>query len=119
LPVSEDVKLKPVPIVKQTCAEDASSVKVPCRVISVGLRCGQEAAMTIEMTEELRQALAAKPDEPIRLIDPKTNESYVVLRSELYDRLKALLEEEEDKALRKAWLDQATMTRRAWVEVNP
>ena len=75
--------------------------------------------MTIELTEEIRQALAAHPDEPLRLIDSQTNVSYVVLRSEDYDHLRALLEEAQDVALHKAWLDRATKTRRAWVRENP
>jgi hypothetical protein len=84
---------------------------IPCRE--------KEAAMPIELTEELRQALAAHPEAPLRLIDSQTNTSYVVVRSEDYDRLRAFLEEAEDAALQKAWLDMATKTRRAWVQENP
>ena len=75
--------------------------------------------MTIEITEDLRQALMLQRKEPLRLIDPQTNSTYVVLRSEDYDRLKALFEETEDKVLHKAWLELATRTRRSWVQENP
>jgi hypothetical protein len=75
--------------------------------------------MTFELTEEQRLALAAHPDEPLQLLDRQTNQSYVLLRSEEYERLKALLEEGEDAALHKAWLEMATKARRAWVRENP
>jgi len=76
--------------------------------------------MTIELTDEQRQALGGQSDEPVQVIDPRTKETYVLLRAELYERLKGLLEEEEEeKAERKAWLEAATKARRAWVQENP
>jgi hypothetical protein len=75
--------------------------------------------MTIELTEELRQAIAAQPNEPVCLIDRQTNESYVVVRSAVYERIKILLEEEEDQALRKAWLESSKKTAIAWMKENP
>ena len=53
------------------------------------------------------------------LVDSKTNESYVVVPSAIYDRVKARFEEAEDEALQKAWLEMATRNRRAWVRENP
>jgi hypothetical protein len=46
----------------------------------------------IELTEAQRKAL--QEEAPPRLVDPTTNETYVLLRAELYDRLKGLLEED-------------------------
>ena len=45
------------------------------------------------LTEKQQQALLAAGGEPLRLIDPVTNQSYVLLPSESYDRLRALFEE--------------------------
>jgi hypothetical protein len=75
--------------------------------------------MSIPLSDELRQALDAQPDEPLRLVDPRTNAAYVLLPADVYERVKGLLEEEDERALRKAWLDAATKARRAWVQENP
>jgi hypothetical protein len=48
---------------------------------------GKETAM-MELTEQQRQELSAP--EPVA-IDPQTRETYVLVRRETYDRLKALL----------------------------
>ncbi len=45
----------------------------------------------IELTEEQRQALQGQ--DPPRLVDPSTKETYVLLRADVYDRLKGLLED--------------------------
>lgn len=71
---------------------------------------------SIELTEELRLALAARPGEPLRLIDRHTKASTIVLRSEDFYRIQAALEEKEDEAAQKAWLEMAAKTRRAWVQ---
>jgi hypothetical protein len=42
----------------------------------------------IELTQELQQALRAQPAEPLRLIDPQTQEAYVLLRADEYNQLK-------------------------------
>jgi hypothetical protein len=76
--------------------------------------------MTIELTDSQRQALDARPDEPVQVVDPRTQEVYVLLRADSYARLTGFLrEEEEEKAQRKAWLETATKARRAWVQENP
>ena len=43
----------------------------------------------IELTEEQRQELGA--EEPVRVRDPQTNETYVLVRSADYERMQALL----------------------------
>jgi hypothetical protein len=45
----------------------------------------------IELTQEQHEALNRNGTEPIRVIDRATNLEYVLVRAELYDRLKALL----------------------------
>jgi hypothetical protein len=46
----------------------------------------EEAAM-IELSEVQRAAVQAHPDEPLRVLDPRTKEPYVLVRAAVYDRL--------------------------------
>ena len=48
----------------------------------------------IELTDEQRQELE-KPGVP-RVRDPKTNATYVLVRTEVYDRLQTLLADDQD-----------------------
>ena len=48
--------------------------------------------MTI--TPELRHALEQAGDSPVELTDPRTNTSYVLVRSDLYHEMRELLEDE-------------------------
>lgn len=57
----------------------------------------------IEVSDELRQALAQHGDEPLPLIDRQTNESYVVVHAGVFARLKKLREDEEDRKLQEGW----------------
>ena len=41
----------------------------------------------IELTEEMRKAVREQTGTPIRLVDPTTQEAFVLLRAEDYDRL--------------------------------
>lgn len=50
----------------------------------------------IELTQEQHQALTNNEPEPVRVIDPVTTAEYVLVRAEVYDRLKTLLSEDED-----------------------
>jgi hypothetical protein len=49
--------------------------------------------MHIELSREQLQAA------PVRITDPETREEYVVLRADLYDRLKGILEEDDARLL--------------------
>jgi PHD/YefM family antitoxin component YafN of YafNO toxin-antitoxin module len=42
----------------------------------------------IELTDDMRLAVQQHPDEPLRLVDPGTRETFVLLRAEEYERLK-------------------------------
>ncbi|HZY85882.1 MAG TPA: hypothetical protein VFE78_13690 [Gemmataceae bacterium] len=44
----------------------------------------------IDLTEEQRQELD-KP-EPVRLRDPQTNEAYVLVRADVYERMRAVID---------------------------
>ncbi len=50
----------------------------------------------IELTEEQRHQLGVST--PLRLRDPRTNEIYVLVREDVYGKLRALLDEEFDPA---------------------
>jgi hypothetical protein len=55
----------------------------------------------IELTAEQHQALVANGTEPARAIDPATKAEYVLIRADLYDRIKNLLSDES------GWLEGA------------
>jgi hypothetical protein len=54
----------------------------------------KEVAM-LQLTAEQHQALAANGNEPVRAIDPVTNTEYVLVRAEVYERLKALVADDQ------------------------
>ena len=49
----------------------------------------------VELTEELRQAIATAEDTPVTLIDPRTKATYVLVRKEIYERLSGILDEDD------------------------
>ena len=51
--------------------------------------------MPVPLTPEQQQALAAQPSRPLRLEDPRTQQTYVLLRLEDYEQVKGLFEDEE------------------------
>jgi hypothetical protein len=63
--------------------------------LSVPICCGYDSDMdttTPSLTDEQHRAVAAQPDEPLRMIDPVTNRTYVLLRADLYERVRELLQ---------------------------
>lgn len=48
---------------------------------------------TIELTDEQRQALQAEQGQPIHVVDPATQQRYVLLGLEQYERVRSLLEQ--------------------------
>jgi hypothetical protein len=55
---------------------------------------GKEAAMSIELTGQQRQALQKDSECPPRVIDRATNTTYVLVRADVYENIQALLAEE-------------------------
>jgi hypothetical protein len=47
--------------------------------------------MEFELTEAQQQALSASREELVYFVDPQTGERFVLVKAEVYDRLKALL----------------------------
>ncbi len=75
--------------------------------------------MAIELTGPQQQALDAQQEQPLRVVDPRTLAAYVLLPAPLYDRVRELLDQEEDRALREAWQQTAATARRNWLSDNP
>src|SRR5262245_39216346 len=72
-----------------------------------------EETMTLPLTEEQRRAVAANQGEPVRLIDPKTNALFVLMRADDYERVRPLLEDDFD--IRDAYAAQfASAMRAGW-----
>ena len=53
----------------------------------------------IELTLEQRQAVAQPAENPPRAVDPDTRTTYVLIREEVYNRVKALFVGEDDNQL--------------------
>ena len=56
----------------------------------------------IELNEQQRQALEMG-EEPLALVDAKTQTVYVLLRKDVYDRVQEWLENEQDRKLESGW----------------
>jgi hypothetical protein len=64
--------------------------------------------MTICLSEPLQQALDAQQGEPLRVVDPRTNVVYVLLRAEEFESIREILEDEKrQKAIRTVALQNA------------
>jgi hypothetical protein len=72
-----------------------------------------------ELSEQQRQAIGEQPGAPVRVVDTTTQASYVLLAQADYDRVRALVEEEEfnpdelapladELAAKEGWADPAT-----------
>ena len=48
--------------------------------------------MTPELSDELRQAVDASDGIPVEIVDPRTQDHYVLMRAEFYERLKGVLD---------------------------
>ncbi len=52
--------------------------------------------MDIELTTQQEKALEDRQEFPPRIVNPRTKETFVLLPMELYDRVRAQLEEEDE-----------------------
>jgi len=69
----------------------------------------------IEMTEQLRKAVQEHAGAPVRLIDPQTQEAFVLVRAEVYDRIQALLYDDSEFDIREAYpLTDEVAAREGW-----
>ena len=51
--------------------------------------------MTTKLSDELRLALEQDGGIPVRLVDTTTNQGYVIMRADQYERVKAVFERED------------------------
>jgi hypothetical protein len=54
----------------------------------------KEAAMSIELTPQQQQALDTKEESPPRIIDPRTNTTYILVPEVDYESIREPLQEE-------------------------
>jgi hypothetical protein len=47
------------------------------------------------LTPEQRRAVNSAGDQPVLVEDPETHQAYVILKADLYDRMRSAIEEEE------------------------
>jgi len=52
--------------------------------------------MSIELTAQQQQALEERQEYPARVVNPRTNETFVLIHADMYERVRALLEEEDE-----------------------
>jgi PHD/YefM family antitoxin component YafN of YafNO toxin-antitoxin module len=71
------------------------------------------------LTPELRLAVELAGDQPVVITDPQTNAAYVLLKADIYKRMQAILEEEEDRREKDAWSKIGRKARSEWAEENP
>jgi hypothetical protein len=50
--------------------------------------------MIPQMSEDQQKALDAQPDTPLRIVDPRTNTTYVLLPLDQYEKIKSLFEDD-------------------------
>jgi hypothetical protein len=55
--------------------------------------------MSIDLTDEQRQAIAREAKVPLRLIDRVTNIQYVLLPADLYEKIESFLNEDDVRGM--------------------
>ena len=70
----------------------------------------------LKLTNEQWQALDQENGHPLRLVHPTTNESFVLISAEQYEKLKALFEQDEMTDNEKKFLLQQAGQRAGWGE---
>jgi hypothetical protein len=73
--------------------------------------------MTPKLTDDQRQAIKEHGDAPVHVLDAHTNEEFVIIRANLYEKVKPLLEEGDldpreaypliDQVMKEDWDDPA------------
>jgi PHD/YefM family antitoxin component YafN of YafNO toxin-antitoxin module len=71
------------------------------------------------LTPELRLAVELAGDQPVVITDPQTNAAFVLLKADVYKRMREILEEEEDRREKDAWLKIGRKARSEWARENP
>jgi len=70
------------------------------------------------ITPEQRIAIAEAGDAPVELADPQTGTAYVLLRADVYQRMREILEADEVQREQEAWSRLARKARDQWAREN-
>lgn len=70
--------------------------------------------MSLPLMEPLQQALDQRPGEPLRVVDPRTQTAYVLLRADIYERVRTLIEGEDLTPEEKLFLLAESGRRAGW-----
>lgn len=70
------------------------------------------------LTPELRQAVEQAGDQPVEITDLETNASYVLVKAEIFSRMKEKLEDEQDQREKDAWVTLGRKARADWAKEN-
>jgi hypothetical protein len=70
------------------------------------------------ISPEQRIAAAEAGDAPVELADPQTGTAYVLLRADVYQRMRELAEAEEGRREQEAWSRLARKARDQWAREN-
>jgi hypothetical protein len=71
------------------------------------------------LTPELRRAVELAGDLPVEIRDLETNASYVLVKAEIFSRMKEELEQEQDQREKDAWAKLGRRARSEWAKENP
>ena len=70
--------------------------------------------MSLELTEQQQQALESQTESVPRIVNPRTKQTYVLVREDLYERVKELVEGEDLTADEKLLLLAESGRRAGW-----
>lgn len=71
------------------------------------------------ITPEQRLAVAKAGDSPIELADPQTGDAFVLVRADVYRKMRDQLEDREARREQEAWSKLARKSRNEWAAENP
>jgi hypothetical protein len=71
------------------------------------------------LTRELREAVHRGGDRPLEITDPETNTLYILLRADVYHRMRETLDAEGDECEKEAWAELGRKARSDWGRENP
>jgi hypothetical protein len=70
------------------------------------------------ISPEQRIAVAEAGDAPVELADPQTGTAYVLMRADVFQRMRELVEAEEARREQEAWSRLAREARDQWAREN-
>jgi hypothetical protein len=70
------------------------------------------------LTPAVRRAVEQPGDQPVEITDLATNASYVLVKAEIFSRMKEELEQEHDQREKDAWAKLGRRARSEWAKEN-